>query len=389
MPLQTLTAWQDRWLAGAAAWLAGPRWRWYVVGLCVLSALFFQLPNYRHLYQQLALHRGLEPNLEVLRQQIAEPFTSHNDVARTHMAKMAYRLALPLLARLLHLSVGGLLLGQFALGVSMYYCLLGLLERLLRDRLAATLLALGLSCTYFGSAFAFDLYGYFDAVCYALLVFLFSTRQGWLIFGLCLLGSFVDERMLLASLLAVYWYGGQRYGWEWPGNWHFLGTRPAWAVYAAWVAWAGLRLWLMRTYHLPLYLELAGLPSVRESLRLDLTGLGFLSGLKSFWLLPVLAAGLLWPQRRQHLAGLLACSAPVFLGAFLVMDTTRSLSYGLPVIFSCLSLLALHTDVAERRRLAASLAFFAWLIPSYNVLGHIQYASPAYLTLLKLWATRH
>jgi hypothetical protein len=370
--------------AWGAARLAGPRWRLWVVALCVLSALVFQFPNFRHLYNQVVYHSELDPNLELLKKQIAEPFVSHDDWQMTHTSKMAYRLALPLLARALHVSVLGLLLGQLVVGLLMYYCLLTVLAGLLHDRLTAALLALGLSCTYFGSAFSFDIYGYFDAVCYALLVFLLVVRQRSLVFVLCLFGSFIDERMLIASLLLVHWYGLRQYGWQAP-SWRFLFTRPAWAVYASWLAWLLLRLWLMRATHMYVHRGLVGMEAFRLSLKLDLVGLGFVSGLKSFWLLPLLAATLLWYQRRRRqLALLLLCGTPVFLASFSVMDLTRSLSYGMPVIFSCLSLLAMHTSLAERRCLAAGLWFFAWLIPGYNVLGHIQYASPAYLMLLKL-----
>jgi len=375
----------DHGLARAATWLVRPRWRLWVTGACILSALCWQVPNYGHLYQQLVHGYELESNLEVFKQQIAEPFVSHNDLSRSHEAKMAYRLALPLLARLLHISVPGILLAQFLLGGLMYYVLLRLLESLVADRLAAALVALGLSCTYFGSAFSFDQFGYFDAFCYALLVFLFSVRQGWLVFALCLVGTFIDERMLPASLLAVYWYGWQHYGWAPPGMGRFLSTRPARAVYAAWLAWAGLRLGLWYATHLPVYGGLVGIVALRESLALNLVSLGVVSGLKSYWLLPVLVAVLLLYYRHYRLLGWLAlCAVPIFGGALLVMDTTRSLSYGLPLIFICLSMLKHYSTPAELRRLALSLAFFAWLIPSYHIMGHILYASPFYLTILKI-----
>ncbi|MGI4834069.1 MAG: hypothetical protein ACRYFK_11470 [Janthinobacterium lividum] len=377
MSLTALYAWLQHGLANRY-------WRLWVIVACVAAAALGQLPPVRHTYRQLVAGTEVEMNFSVVRQQIANPWQAYSTIAVTHGAKMVFRLTLPLLARVLHLGVGHLLLLQVALGVLMYWWLAAALARLLADRVAGALLALGLSGTYFGYAFSSELRGCFDAYCYALLVAALLARRGWVIVGLVVVGGFVDERMLLASPLLVLWYGVAAYGWQNPAAWRYLLTQRAGAVYAAWGVYAGLRLYLAWHYHLPTYTGLVGLDALRINLGAEWLPLGYLSAFKAHLLLPIGAAIVL--ARRQAyglllLAGL--CAAPIFLGCVLVTDITRSLAYGGPLLFSSVHLLGRATTVAQRRGLALALAASTLLLPSYHVLGAVLYLPSAPLAGLR------
>ncbi len=373
------------WLARL---LAHRHWRWGLAGLCLLVAATFQFPKINHAYAQLFAHTEvLDEKLRRISEQIAAPFAHHADVASTHLAKMNFRLAVPLLARVLHLSLAQLLALQVLAGLAVFYQVARLLAASLHDRVAAALLTLGLAFTYFGYEYTYDLSGYFDGLGYAALVLALGSQRWPVIFGLVLAGGFVDERVLAASPLLVFWYGVQQYAWQVPGLLRFLLTRPAKAVYAAWLAYAGLRLALMWHYSLPTAGGLVGLSALYHSSWHELLALGLATGLSGYWLPVVLAGALLLYQRRyMALALLLGCFAPIFGSAFAVTDITRSLAFGMPVAFISLDLLGRHTTLAERRYLALVVVFCALLVPTYFTTGYLQYAGPVWLVLLRVLA---
>lgn len=368
--------------------LASRHWRWWLASLCLLVAATFQFPKINHAYAQLFAHTEvLDEKLRRISEQVAAPFATHADESSTHLAKMSFRLAVPLLARALHLSLAQLLALQVLAGYAVFYRVAGLLEASLHDRVAAALLTLGLSLTYFGYEFTCDLSGYFDGLGYAALVLALGARRWAFIFALVLAGGFVDERVLAASTLLVFWYGAQRYEWQVPGLWRLLFTRLATAVYAAWLAYAALRLGLAWRYGLHTPGGLVGASALYHSSWHELLALGFTTGLSSYWLPMVLAVALLLFQRRYGvLALLLGSFAPIFVGAFAVTDITRSLAFGMPVAFISLDLLGRCTTLAERRYLALAVVFFALLIPAYFTTGYLQYAGPVWLVLLRVLA---
>jgi hypothetical protein len=360
-----------RWLAHCTA---GRHWRAWLVGLSVALAVLNQLPPYRHTYRGLAHGTELEANFQVFQRQVANPWQTYSTIDNSHPAKMVFRLTLPLLARRLHLSILHILLLQLALGVLMYWQLATGLARLLADRVAASLFVLGTSGTYFGSAFAYDLFGYFDAFCYALLVLVFFARRGWVIFLLVLLGGFIDERLLLATPLAVAWFGVEAYGWHGAPAWRYLFTRRATAVYAAGLAYTLLRIGLAQRYQLVTYTGLVGLDALRDNLRHEWLSIGYLFGLKAYWLMVLVAIALLLYRRAYGLLAVLGlCAAPILLGSALVTDITRSLAYAGPIVILIASLLRTAATVSERRTLGLLVASLALLAPSYHVLGKIVY----------------
>jgi hypothetical protein len=375
------------WLA---ARLAHRHWRWWLAGLCLLVAAVWQLPKVNHAYAQLFAHTEvLDEKLRRISEQVAAPFARHADVSSTHLAKMSFRLAVPLLARALHLSLAQLLALQVLAGFAVFYRVAGLLEASLHDRVAAALLTLGLGFTYFGYEYTYDLSGYFDGLGYAALVLALGTRRWLAIFGLVLAGGFVDERVLAASSLLVFWYGARQHGWQVPSLLRFGLTRPATAVYAAWLAYAGLRLALAWRYGLHTPGGLVGVSALLHSAWHELLALGLVTGLSSYWLPVVLAVALLLYQRRYGvLALLLASFVPILGSALAVTDITRSLAFGMPVAFISLDLLGRYTTLAERRYLALVVVFFALLIPAYFTTGYLQYAGPVWLVLLRALAAR-
>ncbi|MGI4871008.1 MAG: hypothetical protein ACRYFX_07500 [Janthinobacterium lividum] len=377
----------DSLFAWVAARTAHRHWRGHLALATLLVAVVFQFPKLNHAYAQLVAHtEALDPKLQRIQEQAAHPGALHSDVASTHLAKMNFRLAVPLLLRLTHLPLLAILALQALLGLLVFYYAAGWLAISVPDRVAVALLTLALGRTYFGFTFTYDLSGYFDGFGYAALLFMLGARRWAVVFGLCLAGAFVDERVLVASPLLVFWYGARTHDWQRAG-WRWLATRLATAVYAAWAAYAALRLTLAAHYHLPTRGGLVGPSALVFSTWNEQVAIGLANSLKSFWLPVVLALALLWQQRqRGALLLLLASFAPIFLGSFLITDITRSLAFGMPVAFISLHLLGRHSAPPHLRYLGLVVVFFALLIPSYFTIGLLQYASPVWMAALRMWA---
>jgi hypothetical protein len=376
----------DAGLGWVARRVAHRHWRWHVAALSLLLAVVCQFPKVNHAYAQLITHtEWLDYNLARIKEQAAHPLTPHPDLPMTHLAKMAFRLAVPLLLRWLHLSLVQVLALQVGLGLVMFWYAAGWLARSLGgDRVAAALFTLALSRTYFGFAFTYDLFGYFDGLAFVLLLAMLGAQRWVFIFALCLLGGFVDERALVASLIVAFWYGARARDWQGPAGPGWLLTRPASAIYAAWAVYAAVRVYLTLRFQLPNHRALVGVSALSHNAWQEILALGFSDSLKSFWLVLVLAALVLLRQRRYGvLVLLLACAAPSFGGAFLVTDNTRSLAYGMPLVFIVLHLLGRCLTLAEQRYLAVVVMFFALLMPSYFITGWAQYVGPIWMVALR------
>ena len=349
-----------------ATFTQGPRWRLKTVALCFVCVLLFQFPELQFLYHYAVTHTEINYTYVAFAKQVADPWVNHNIDADSHESKMIFRLTVPLLARLLHLNVFGILGLQVILGLVMLWALLTLLERITQDRPTAFLLVLGSCFTYYGGAFLHDVYCLFDPFGYAILVLMLLNRRPWVLFLLSVVGCFVDERVLAASLLVVLWHCL----WA-PGEAVPTVRRPtiSWAAVAvvgSWFAYGALRLWLTAHYALPNNSGAVGLDALKVNLQRHGLALGFITSMESYWLLVLLALLLLFKQR-QWLLGLAIVGAflPIAAGSFIVHDITRSLAYGFPVVLLAVVVLARYLNRDSLRHLALVTASFAILIPNY------------------------
>lgn len=350
-------------------------WRLWAVGLFFGCSLAFQVPAYKLAYDFSVLKPGTYFIYDGYRQQVAHPLTAISSESDSHLAKMTFRLTVPLLAKGLHLSLFGVLAVQLLLGLVMFYWLLRLLQMALRDDVAAFLLTLGMCFTYFGSAYVHDVYCFFDAFGYAALVFLLAARRLPYLLLLTAIGGFVDERVLVASLLALWWHSL----WSADAPAPRLG-RPALTpavlgIVAGWLAYGAVRYYLATTYHLNTHGGAVGVGAMAENLQAEMLGLGFISGLESYWLLLLLALLLLAVHRQWLLLTLLlAAFLPAGGGSFLVYDMTRSLGYAFPVVLLAALVTGTYLGRASVRHLALVVLAFAILTPPYYAQFKLHYA---------------
>lgn len=344
----------------------GPKWRIKTVFLCFICVLLFQFPELQFLYHYAVSHTEENAVYSTFTQQVANPWVNHGAEAYSHQSKMVFRLTVPLLARVLHLNVFGILALQVGLGLVMLWALLTLIEHLTQDRVTALLLVVGACFTYYGGAFLHDVSCLFDAFGYAILVLMLLSRRPPVLYVLSVVGCFIDERVLVASLLVVLWHSLRA-----PSEYVPTLRRPAvsWAsvaVMAGWLTYGALRLWLTATYGLQNHGGNVGMDALKTNMQRHGIALGFITGMESYWVLVLLAFLLLIRQRQWGLTvAFLAAFGPIAAGSFLVHDITRSLAYGFPVVLLALVVLVRYFTRDSLRDLALVVAGFAALIPNY------------------------
>ncbi|MBP7409093.1 MAG: hypothetical protein KA941_10080 [Flavobacteriales bacterium] len=180
---------------------------WCSVAALVLFVVFWSFPSYD---VALVLHE-VDANWDALFLQAAEPFTDHTQVhdARSHGAKLGFRMVPALLLRLLSIdTVPGALVLQFVLLVLFQALLLLVLRDVLGNKRWAFAWAFAFSLILCGHVYTVDYGGLFDTLAFdLLLVAILLRRRAWMVIPL-LLAYFTDERALIASpavvLLGLY-----------------------------------------------------------------------------------------------------------------------------------------------------------------------------------------
>lgn len=381
----SLTGFTAPFYNALAAFTQKQNWRLKTVPLLLLSVLLFQFPAYKLLYADASDHTLPNQIWVNFFKQVAHPFANNNTVSDSHQSKMVFRLAVPLVARLLHLNLYGVLVLQLLLGVVMLWVLLTLIARITQDRPTAVLFVLGACFTYYGGNFLRDVFGFLDAFSYALLVLLLASRRPVVLLLLSTVGCFLDERFLVASLLAVLWHALREPHAYTPRLERFALTWASAAVVAGWLTYGALRLGLSTHYGLKSYGGGVGLDVLRTTMERERTALGFISGLEAFWVVLALALLVLAVRRRWGLLSLLVLAfLPIAAGAFLVHDVTRSLAYGFPVVLLALVVLAQYFTRSTLRHLALLTVVFTALIPNYFYQGDIGYAESIFEKLAGL-----
>jgi hypothetical protein len=222
------------------------RRNWRLVGTLAALALSLSI-TFPHISYFTGRDRAIQSFWPVIERQAAHPFAV-DDVVHTdptnHAAKMAFRLTLPLAARVLRLGEPGLIALQMLLGVWLLYLIAGIADSLFKDRVAALALMFAVGSTFIGKAAFLELGGIGDGVAFAFLAAAAYFRAPPIVFVSVLIACFTDERgALSAPLVALYWT--IRETWRSP---------RAWAVVAGLMSYCALRLWMIRAFgmHTPM-----------------------------------------------------------------------------------------------------------------------------------------
>jgi hypothetical protein len=327
----------------------------------------------------------------VLKQQ-QEPLVSHyNGPADNHNAKRVYRLAIPVLTGLMQLhSVWAIYLLQWMAGL-VFFWLLGQLAFQLTKRFdIPALLMLSFVCIYPGQVFVTDVLAKFDG--FALLFIslaLISPHWMGVIAGV-LLACWTDERGVLSSLGVFLWWRFRTYGLH--SGWVktlFVFEKNSYAALVGVGIYLGMRLYFQKNFGL--HTPMTGVSLSTLLSQVNMLFFGLWSGFEGVWLLVI---GALWAflRHKQYLALVLfvLLGLPSLIGAFIVLDITRSLSYLLPWVLIGLYVVKENEGDAFLTKLLWLALGISFLVPTYFAEGafRIEGSSPIFFKLAELLIRR-
>ena len=199
-----------------------------------------------------------------------------------HAGKMACRITVPLLMNILHLPPVYVFLLQFIFGILMYFVIISLLYRITDDFVVTVLLSLGLSCTYFGSAFMNDFRPYLDSFSYGILILMFIASNNFFIVLLTIAGAFNDERFILALPIVILWHFCQKQEIKPSTSWltilHLsLKNKKILSILAGLFFYFFIRLFISQYYHMTTPTTSIGLDALAFTARNGFVMIGFIS----------------------------------------------------------------------------------------------------------------
>ena len=372
-------------------------WKPATVLLCSFICLFFNNPDYR----RFQLHTSTNPefsdyyyNWQALYNQITHPLTPQHHSPTSHQSKRAFRLLPVLIGRAMpfeqmEAKLMALFAFQHLLGFLSFYLLLEIILSATGDKVYAWLSTLGFSFIYFGNAFFWDLYGWFDGVAYCMLLltcYLIGRSQlAWAFLSLSA-AFWTDERAIMGSPVVLGWFLlGQK-------DLKVLG--PTLAQLRPALLWYGLCLTtyvLLRTYlghayqlSVPMgFNALVGLKMILINMQAMPNSL--FSIFEGLWLPFVLLMGWLWTkQHKKSFVIILLCFSLSVLTSLCVIDVTRSLTYTfLWIVFGIVWLYRLgETDFC--RTLMLTTLGLSFIFPNLFYLGKAVVVVANYSQLVKL-----
>ncbi|WP_247233238.1 hypothetical protein [Telluribacter sp. SYSU D00476] len=355
--------------------------RYWQLKLSVVLFGFVLLTTYPN-YLDILVDPAPRTTFSYFYDKVASPLSPVTFDEKTHGSKIAFRLTVPLLAKLINVghTVTGkdillIYLIQSLLLIPFLLMLIRLLNRYM-DSVSTVFLVGACSATYLAKAFFWDYECWFDGYAYFFLLAGMCFRRRWLVFATLLLACWTDERAVIA-LGSVYLFHRLRENdFTLQSLKDLLPQRrylDASAVVLLVIATYGLiRWWLTTTFGLstPSGLKAGvSLSFLPFQLKHRLIGIPFT--FEGLWIPFALAMWALIDQRLRLLAGLLLGGMLIHtIIAYCVFDITRSLAYAFPLIIIAAILMA--RDYAHNRKQILMLVMLICvLIPTHYIVMYI------------------
>ena len=334
-----------------------PRWAYKVTLLCLFTSLFLAFPS----YENLDLNGG---RLRVVANQKQDITSIRNETRALGNNKLAFRLFVPLTARLLHLNMIGCLVMQFLAGVILFYLIARIAEDVTHDRVIAMLTGLAVATIFAGVTSFVDLRGVFDGIALCLLMAAMWFRSPPLIALTVFCAAWTDERAFIASGFLFLWWAMRD---SEPDNLRFTSffkLRPL-AVVAGSAAYLLGRFYVGSKYGL-----VAQTDGISLTKYLNNAPMGIWTALEGAWIPVLLAAYILYREKKWLEGGLyLAVMCALILAAISVIDMTRSMTYLLPALPISLAVLRSHKRSYDLRFIMLAAAIICILWPTYYAEG--------------------
>jgi len=369
-------------------WTTRKSFIWYFPLVLFLLVNFFSFAGYEDFFSS----DFKDDKWDFIFQQVHQPLKNHTDgiEGSLHIAKRAFRLSIPVIAYIFHLS------NRFQIYTLQLICwyffvviTFLLIKKLIKDNTASLMVIVSLAFTYIGYQGVGDLDGLFDSFAIFFLLCAMYFNNFFLVLIFCLLANFTDERAFLAtSMVGIWWsYSEQKEGAG--SSFKFALNQVstnAIAVLLAGIIYLIIRKYLTMVYHFNAHSDAFFLGQFFGRFPTDFFGLwGCFEGL---WLLVIPLLMYLFINKRWLLLALISFSGGVnLLAAFFVADITRSMTYLFPMFLVLIKYLPqLIGSKQELRKLTFIALLICFLYPTYNCQGSnkILRNSPLPIRLFKI-----
>jgi len=283
-------------------------------------------------------------------------------------AKKVFRLTIPLIIKLLHISPHIIIFFQIIIGFLIYFFSYKLAFRISKDSVQATLLTLGLGFLYFGKASFFEFSStWFDGFSYFFLLMAMFNRNVFVIFLFSTLAAWNDERAFIGLSIVLLFHQFQYFENRIPRNVTIRNVlyidKGAISVAIAVLLYIVVRLILTNQFHMHTPTDGANL-SVLFNRTYYFIPIGLLTFFEGFWVLLFLFFFLLLKSKDYLRFSLVSTPLLVLtVVSFSVTDITRSGSFSVPIIFVILVYLQNRLIEADIRKILLLCLLVSAFIP--------------------------
>ena len=365
----------------SASGVAG--WHPFVLGILLsIIAIVLAFPHYGKTFDTSVADRMRAEVMQVMEWKFEHPlqpipidqfFDKDSEASEggivNQLRKRSYRIAVPLVANVLGLSIQDVAVLQQVGALLFLTITLLLLRRITQDELVAFVAAIYMATTYPGQwGFNDDR---FDGIAYLAMLISVWSRSFIIVLVAVVFGGLTDERAIIAAPLVYLCHSiipagdkPSEKGWLRP----FLPGRLHWAVICGVLVFGIIRIYLGIRWGALVDtdgLSLAGL-NVRASL-FPLMALNLVKGG-----IFILAAGFLVAIAKREFATVVFTSLALIPALGVVAfawDFTRSLAYGFLTFFIAMAVIVRNVELVDTRRLVSFAVICSLFVPTYFLIA--------------------
>lgn len=352
----------DRSTKAFALLLESKHWKLKLTLALVVFSLFFATPSLRMIIDS-PTDIGWQT---VMKQRDANGIHQPDAPPMSQAAKKTFRIAVPLVAKVLHLNVYGIYILQVLIGVLFIFLVMVFVQRETSDKFIAALFGICFATLFVGRACFTDVYSRFEGWCYFFLFLTIFFQRGWLVFLFAFLACWTDERAILGLGNVFLWWIYKEHGFDKISlNASLLQRKYMIVVYAI-LSYIVIRVLLQ--FQFGYYIPSSGIGLVYILRGFRYFNLGTWLLLEGLWLVVLYFIYLMFQHRRNiFLALFLFVNGFIALSAFIVFDVTRSGSFSFIAAFIALVGVQQMAPV-KLRELMKYAALLCLLFPPYYII---------------------
>lgn len=351
----------------------------------VLLSLFFATPKFFFYIQNSHNVLHVWSAYQFKADHLTSSLTQYQQVS--HEAKLVFRLTIPILIKIFGLNFITAYLLKFILGVLSIMLFFKITDKLLNDKVSATLLSAGLVFIYYGRS-GFIVYPTFDEIAYFFILLALYVRNPWVIFCCCSVAAWTDERSFLVLPIVIIFY--QIYESKLvQENSNTLGSKnilrankTSLAALAAIVFYVAVRLFL--TFQYDMHTPSGGADFSVFVKNMIFLGSGIWSFYEGFWLLLFLSLIIMIKNKNYLLsAAIMAQLLVSTVVACCVDDITRSGACLGPLVFAFILIIKPHVSKEGMRNILLVCCFVSFVFPAYYIVAGLCMEQPIYYEVIR------